>query len=1433
MSTYPYRAKATLKYRPPPTQGASIAFDKGSIVTVLGAADEDGDWLEGENDQGVKGVFPATFVERIDDDDSMIQSGETSTSTELASEADTPSLPTTDVPAPRELEESAASISTATSSPLASSTSPPPAVAEPSSPAPIATSVNAPIGTTAKATPPPPAKKPNALAARIAAFNQSQSSSPSNSGPAPVPRPKPVSKWTVGSTSSSSTDTSPTTLTPSAPGSAPTQDPADSTSSAFLNEQDAATSADKPKEFSAEDAKESINRGGGSLRDRIKALQGLQMDQPAPPGRPPKPWKKKVVEEEPEQEPRPADPKPDDEDEPIVKDQEFKHDIETSQEQVPEIPGFEPAEPTPEANSDTRAEDSRQDLSGNQEQDAETVSHQQAASTESSAAAGTKPSSIELLSIAADSNPVVMTPGSASLELPSSPSPFIPSTDKTPASAETQDKAVEGEGESEAAKKSAIAARMAGLGGQKIGAVPIPALPKRAAGPRRAPRGASKPSPPPPAASEEPDHQVPETQIEQTRIGENTEQPQQEALTDVPVERSGSQEIENELVHPVAEKEDVLASMGGTSSLLQDQADESDEDAHNVPEEEDDFDTPAPPPPSRPVNPPPKTVELQDPQLADGEEQVDETEFAQREEPVQDDTTLGQGAVEALPTPATAEPVIEDNHEQPPPIPLNRPPVPPAFVRQVTDEPTRAELDQHRPTAEIDNPDEASYQTDPPPPPARPTKAPPIATGHETITDELRPSASAPDDLSNTIPQDQQQSVDVPAEVVGLGTAQQGENQKLPIPRHPAGPNHDKVTTEAEDRIMNELEVVTPPQEAFDESTAAPELDAPSVLDLAEVRDSHPTSSDLSQQALPVPSRQEGEASPAPVASPPRAASPAPPAEQSDNDEEEEEEDPEIARRRAIAARMAKLGGMSMRMGPMIPPMGMVMAAPKSKKVKKPEADEEADLPQARDLNEQVVESQSSGTVTPDHPARRYGGIPSGGFALPGIAAIRPPVKEQPAEVEAENQAGEEHTSSEASELIAEPAQAEAEETEENDEPASLEQEEVPPPLPKGRPLSMPPRRSVPVPEPEEELEQPEGDAADDQASLEQSQTFSEEPESGDLAPPPPPPARPAGGHQASHASITAVPSSPPSRPVPSSPSKRESTFSLGRTTTRGSNVSGGMSTSAQSMGFTSPKQSLDLAFDAERIQGGFAQGAFAARDLDLDTQTGNAWWRTQRGLPRSLQGRKDVALDFLNDAPGNTELEVIHEDYSRTVISVSYDPNDTTEATTSISQNHFAPREKPSLDVLLQYSATLGAQIFAAAHLKASDKSVRGITDEQFVNFCFGRATEPVPRIGSTFGAKVYEASSENKKGPAYAMDDEPRAGDVVVFHDVKLKQTLGSKTVGSHLAIVSGFEEKKAKLRVLEVDKNGTIDEGSYKLDDLKQGTIVVYRVLGKDYL
>jgi hypothetical protein len=93
-------------------------------------------------------------------------------------------------------------------------------------------------------------------------------------------------------------------------------------------------------------------------------------------------------------------------------------------------------------------------------------------------------------------------------------------------------------------------------------------------------------------------------------------------------------------------------------------------------------------------------------------------------------------------------------------------------------------------------------------------------------------------------------------------------------------------------------------------------------------------------------------------------------------------------------------------------------------------------------------------------------------------------------------------------------------------------------------------------------------------------------------------------------------------------------------------------------------------------------------------------------------------------------------------------------------------PGAKPNLEALLQWSASLGAQVFAAAHTKMSDKGARGLADADLVNFCFSRATDPLPPVGAKYGVKVYDATvRQGKKAPMVDEDDEPRAGDGAFF--------------------------------------------------------------------
>ncbi|GAA5889162.1 hypothetical protein JCM8208_007788 [Rhodotorula glutinis] len=1376
MSTYPYRARAVQKYKTPPGQTPAFAFAPGADLTVLSAADDDGDWLEGELASGDKGIFPATFVEPLADDvpappaehapqppiepspaqatidetpmnDTNVAQGSEPTPAvvnvkphEIA--ADEPTSPA------RADEPPALSPTSPVEQPTLEDVAPVAAVAPAPAPAaPADAPTAAPPIAAAKATPPPPAKKPNALASRIAAFQAAAEVQKSDTPP--VPRAKPR-EWKPRPAADSPAPPSappaaaaPASSSPAAASSAPAPVP-DLVHSTSSDEHAAGGAA---QDFSAQDAADSISRGGGSLRDRIKLLQGggggggsagVRVDAPPPPGHAPKPkpWRRAEPEPEQEQEPVSAAAEGDQTvkevlelEDTVVKDDKPGEDETTAQSPGAEVPGFEPAEATPDAPRSIDGDE--------QHASAETVGK-----TPMDTANVVEGGESTPADSSADQDAAARAPEHA-VEQPSL-ADVTPAGSRAPAPAEG-DVTASAEEDDEEAKRAAVAQRMAGLGGQRMG---MPALPKRAAGPRAA-RKAKSPAVETPPAAPEP------------------------ALAPAPAPA-----VEEEQ----APKEDVLASMGGASSLL---AQDDDEERAQAPVDDDDFETPAPParappPPADEVkNEPEHRVELDEPPLEADEEPLAAEEYVQHDERAQEERpTIAEEAVAALPDTAAT-----DDGATLSPSAL-RPPVPPPFVRQPTDEPPPGP-----PTAEVPT---SGLSRREPPPPSRSMDPAALASGADTIVDEPRPTAHAPDGAAPPpptrgrppVPQTQSSADDEPSD--------SATPQHPPVPTHPPPVGAERVTTAAEDRIIASMpEIVTPPEEAFDESTASPLIDAPSTGQIAESRaEKGHEPADMAQPAW---GKVEGTQTPAAVekADPLVPGAPPPPAmlkaaltkaqaedeggaegEQQEQDDgegqedEAEEEDPEVARRRALAARMAKLGGQGMM--PMFggfggPPPG---GAPKKKApVKKPtnELAEEGQLKPAG-LESRPVESRSgSDEAVPAHPPRRIGGMPAGGFALPGIAQARPPPPPIEAEEEesrplAEDAASLKAKSDAATEEAFErhSASSEGDRREPHDEVEDdgEEEEQAPPPLPPSRPPTMPPSRSVPVPTADDEPE--EANVLDEQQQhFDEPESFAhdepeheqvEEDEDESAMPPPPPPPRPAGGHQAS---LPLSPSheSPSSPPMRAPPSPRMST-DLARTTTQSSRRS----------------------------------SAFAGAPIS----------------PRQSFG------DYPSQQPQGSS--------SSAPIRVN-------------------------LDSLLQWSASLGAQVFAAAHVKQSDKSARGLSDRDLVEFCLGRATDPMPPSGGRYGAVVYDATVEQgKKAATVSEEDEPRAGDIVSIH-AKFKHALSSKTVGSaqapHVAVVAAWDDKKGKLRVLEVDpKSGSMVEGSYKVEDMRAGQLTVYRVAPRDY-
>lgn len=893
--TYPFRATALMKYKSAPG-GPAFSFGAGETVRVVAAADDEGDWLEGENERGDRGVFPSSFVKALEeeqsgpaesasarndevedkaretveatpkDDTNVVEASESTPADEAGHGAES-------APSPASPKADAAPANTITSPTLADVT-----------PSPTA-ATDAPAKS---ASPPPPTKKLSGLASRIAAFNAAAA----QQAPPPVaPKPKPRQWARPAAPAASSPPPADALPAPApAPVAAPSE-PAPATRS--TDEAQTQTQRD----FSAEDAQASISRGGGSLRDRIKALQGgLKMDQPPAPGRAPsKPWRKPSAEPEGAEE-NGEEEKQDEAEvlqDAVVKDERPREDETTAQSPGAEVPGFEPAEGSPFVPGSVAGDDDQEDIAP---RGAPESGPTDAVKQESRAASIAAPAAVE----DKEQDSTV-----SSVAAPVAPEEVGSAQDESTAPVDEDE---------EENKRANLATRMASLGGQRMG-VPMPALPKRAAGPRarKAKAGAVSPA---------------AVEVEEKALGEKDKPTEDPATTDEPVAPAGTDDAEASVVQPAQDEEqgqtgDVLASMGRGSALLSQNND--DEESHaKAPEvdDDDDFDSPAPPAPSQRSLPP-------------------RTEDA---EPTRD---------------------AADSSTSAPPPPSSRPPLPPSFARQ----------DQNESSEDL--PDSGAAVRSPPAP-ARPLDPPAFSSGAEKIVDEPRPTAHAPEhEGTNGAPmsppplpkgrppvppafqrqQTEQPAANEPAASPSLAEQEpeskdEDTPQHPPIPTHPAPLGEERVTTAAEDRVIAQMpEIVTPPEEAADESTASPTVNAPTTETIAQGRIEHGHEpADMGQPAW---GKVEGTETPAVEMSPPALAPKTmmkedtreKPAEQKEEEEEdEEEEDPEIARRRALAARMAKLGGRGPLMGG--PMLGFGGLPPKKAAKKKPTSElaEQGDL---------------------------------------------------------------------------------------------------------------------------------------------------------------------------------------------------------------------------------------------------------------------------------------------------------------------------------------------------------------------------------------------------------------------------------------------------------------------------------------------------------
>lgn len=299
--SYPYIATATIKYKSP--HATDLSFAKGETVRVTGPSEDDEDWVIGESLDGQRtGGFPKDFVERIEESEEPASVHENTIPDPVldTSAAPEPSIESQAVPGSFPDESQIVNVPPAKAAEAESEPTPTKEIPAPKSsaavPSDIVPVMKASPGVTETAEPSKLSFKD-----RLAAFNSPKSTAGSpGRGPPPALKPKPAAggpgTWSYRQKQKEEEEKKLREA-----GVAPVPQVASVIESSDGQEPTSEVNEKASGQMSASDAKASIGQGL-SLKERMAALAGSQAfggtaasTQPEAPPKPSKTWKRPEV----------------------------------------------------------------------------------------------------------------------------------------------------------------------------------------------------------------------------------------------------------------------------------------------------------------------------------------------------------------------------------------------------------------------------------------------------------------------------------------------------------------------------------------------------------------------------------------------------------------------------------------------------------------------------------------------------------------------------------------------------------------------------------------------------------------------------------------------------------------------------------------------------------------------------------------------------------------------------------------------------------------------------------------------------------------------------------------------------------------------------------------------------------------------------------
>ncbi|CCE85451.1 Piso0_005047 [Millerozyma farinosa CBS 7064] len=261
------------------------------------------------------------------------------------------------------------------------------------------------------------------------------------------------------------------------------------------------------------------------------------------------------------------------------------------------------------------------------------------------------------------------------------------------------------------------------------------------------------------------------------------------------------------------------------------------------------------------------------------------------------------------------------------------------------------------------------------------------------------------------------------------------------------------------------------------------------------------------------------------------------------------------------------------------------------------------------------------------------------------------------------------------------------------------------------------------------------------------------------------------------------------------------------------------------------------------------AEVTLSVIEYEIANISENSSWWLKGNLPEPLTSKIGSELIYevdTNEIIKRGKRSMTYKDYyvlfydlSQIVLEVEYETEDP-RTTVRFSNNFAKPSPIIRKDLLDRYYHEFGGNILTIASSLVNSK-----INDNLVKLIFGKLTKTNINLLKNIGNKSYGVTIyKNMNNQNIARIDEIRPGDILCIRQAKFANNKGlsgitnrSINVGTGdeplAAVITDYDSKKDKFKVIEQDASGHIKKESYKITDMKSGKIRVFRVVGRDYI